>query len=118
MAVTIRVPGLTCRHAVRAVSARLRDVPGVQSVQVSAPIFGVPLTIFDYSSQVFPPLLMAAVLGLLYKYLRKAIPENIQLIFVPFFAMYKQDFLADSRQRHLARLGAVRVLHVMWTSRN
>ena len=51
------------------------------------PIFGVPLTIFDYSSQVFPPLLMAAVLGLVYKGLKKIIPENVQLIFVPFLAM-------------------------------
>lgn len=51
------------------------------------PIFGVPLTLFDYSSQVFPPLLMAAVLGLVYKGLKKIIPENIQLIFVPFLAM-------------------------------
>lgn len=37
MAVTLCVPGLTCRHAVRVVSARLRDVPGVLSVQVDAP---------------------------------------------------------------------------------
>jgi PTS system beta-glucosides-specific IIC component len=51
------------------------------------PIFGFPLTIFDYSSQVFPPLLMAAVLGPLYKLLRKIITANLQLIFVPFFAM-------------------------------
>ncbi|WP_058235075.1 PTS transporter subunit EIIC [Devriesea agamarum] len=50
-------------------------------------IFGVPLTIFNYSSQVFPPLLMAALLGLLYKLLKKIIPANLQLIFVPFFAM-------------------------------
>lgn len=50
-------------------------------------IFGVPLTVFNYSSQVFPPLLMAAVLGPLYKGLKRLIPENIQLIFVPFFAM-------------------------------
>ncbi|QRY40139.1 PTS glucose transporter subunit IIA [Microbacterium hominis] len=50
-------------------------------------VFGMPLTIFDYSSQVFPPLLMAAVLGLVYKGLKKVIPENIQLIFVPFIAM-------------------------------
>ncbi len=50
-------------------------------------IFGVPLTLNDYSSQVFPPLLMAAVLGLLYKGLRRIIPENVHLIFVPFFAM-------------------------------
>ncbi len=51
------------------------------------PIFGFPLTVFDYSSQVFPPLLMAAVLGPLYKLLRKIISANLQLIFVPFFAM-------------------------------
>lgn len=51
------------------------------------PIFGVPLTIFDYSSQVFPPLLMAAALGPLYKLLRKIITPNLQLIFVPFLAM-------------------------------
>ena len=50
-------------------------------------IFGLPLTIFNYSSQVFPPLLMAAVLGPLYKLLKKMIPENVQLIFVPFLSM-------------------------------
>ena len=50
-------------------------------------IFGVPLTVFNYSSQVFPPLLMAAVLGLVYKGLKKIIPENVQLIFVPFLAL-------------------------------
>jgi copper chaperone CopZ len=36
MAVRVSVPGLTCRHAVREVSARLRDVQGVQSVEVDA----------------------------------------------------------------------------------
>ncbi len=50
-------------------------------------IFGLPLTIFNYSSQVFPPLLMAGVLGPLYKLLKKIIPDNLQLIFVPFLAM-------------------------------
>ncbi len=50
-------------------------------------IFGVPLTVFNYSSQVFPPLLMAAVLGPLYKLLKRVIPENVHLIFVPFFSM-------------------------------
>jgi PTS system beta-glucosides-specific IIC component len=50
-------------------------------------IFGLPLTIFNYGSQVFPPLLMAAVLGPLYKLLKKIIPANLQLIFVPFLAM-------------------------------
>lgn len=50
-------------------------------------VFGLPLTIFDYSSQVFPPLLMAAVLGPLWKGLKRIIPENVHLIFVPFLAM-------------------------------
>jgi PTS system beta-glucosides-specific IIC component len=50
-------------------------------------IFGLPLTVTDYSSQVFPPLLMAAVLGLLTKYLKKIIPSSVQLIFVPFISM-------------------------------
>lgn len=50
-------------------------------------VWGIPLTIFDYGSQVFPPLLMAAVLGLVYKGLKKIIPDNLQLIFVPFLAM-------------------------------
>lgn len=50
-------------------------------------VFGLPLTLFDYGSQVFPPLLMAAVLGPLYRGLKKLIPENVQLIFVPFLAM-------------------------------
>ncbi|TFC89854.1 glucose PTS transporter subunit IIA [Cryobacterium sp. TMT3-29-2] len=50
-------------------------------------IFGLPLTVTDYSSQVFPPLLMAVVLGLLTKYLKKIIPSSVQLIFVPFLSM-------------------------------
>ena len=36
MAVTVGVPGLTGRSDVRLVSARLRDVPGVLSVEVHA----------------------------------------------------------------------------------
>lgn len=50
-------------------------------------VFGLPLTINDYSSQVFPPLLMAALLGPLYKFLKKLIPANVHLVFVPFLAM-------------------------------
>ena len=52
-------------------------------------LFGghLPLTIFDYGSQVFPPLLMAAVLGPLYKGLKRIISPNVQLIFVPFLSM-------------------------------
>jgi PTS system beta-glucosides-specific IIC component len=61
---------------------------GFEAAQVAiVPVFGIPLPIANYSSQVFPPLLMAGVLGPLYKLLRKIITANLQLIFVPFFAM-------------------------------
>lgn len=61
---------------------------GFEQAQVAiVTVWGLPLPVADYSSQVFPPLLMAAVLGPLYKLLRKIIPANLQLIFVPFFAM-------------------------------
>jgi PTS system beta-glucosides-specific IIC component len=61
---------------------------GFDAAQVAiVPVFGIPLPIANYSSQVFPPLLMAAALGPLYRLLRKIIPDNLQLIFVPFFAM-------------------------------
>lgn len=52
-----------------------------------AHIFGIPLLIRDYGSQVFPPLLMAVVLGGLWKGLKKIIPDNVQLIFLPFLSM-------------------------------
>lgn len=62
---------------------------GFEQAQVAiVQIWGMPMPIADYSSQVFPPLLMAAVLGPLYKLLRRIIPENLQLIFVPFLAMF------------------------------
>ncbi|WP_431802799.1 glucose PTS transporter subunit IIA [Microbacterium sp. bgisy203] len=61
---------------------------GFEQAQVAiVQIWGLPMPIADYSSQVFPPLLMAAVLGPLYKLLKKIIPANLQLIFVPFLAM-------------------------------
>ncbi|MGK2308602.1 glucose PTS transporter subunit IIA [Cutibacterium sp. V970] len=50
-------------------------------------IFDLPLTIFDYGSQVFPPLIMAAILAPLYKWLKKIISPNVQMIFVPFLTM-------------------------------
>ena len=61
---------------------------GFEQAQVAiVQVWGLPMPIADYSSQVFPPLLMAAVLGPLYKGLKKLIPDNLQLIFVPFLAM-------------------------------
>ncbi|GAA5026189.1 glucose PTS transporter subunit IIA [Microbacterium fluvii] len=80
----LMLPGFT------ALGADVDKTPlfGFDAAQVAiVDIWGIPMPIADYSSQVFPPLLMAAVLGPLYKLLRKIITPNLQLIFVPFFAM-------------------------------
>lgn len=52
-----------------------------------ANIFGMPMALSDYSGNVFVPLLMAAVLALVYHGLKRIIPESVQLVFVPFFCM-------------------------------
>ena len=53
----------------------------------TANIFGIPMALSDYSGNVFVPLLMAAVLALVYHGLKRIIPESVQLVFVPFFCM-------------------------------
>ena len=52
-----------------------------------ANIFGLPMALSDYSGNVFVPLLMAAVLALVYHGLKRIIPESVQLVFVPFFCL-------------------------------
>lgn len=58
---------------------------GTKSCMVN--IFGLPMALSDYSGNVFVPLLMAAVLALVYHGLKRIIPESVQLVFVPFFCM-------------------------------
>ena len=53
----------------------------------TANIFGLPMQLSDYSGNVFVPLLMAAVLALVYHGLKRIIPDSVQLVFVPFFSM-------------------------------
>ena len=53
----------------------------------TAHIFGLPLQLNDYGGNVFVPLIMVAVLALVYKGLKMAIPTNLQMVFVPFIAM-------------------------------
>lgn len=53
----------------------------------SVPVAGIPLGLSDYGGNVFVPLMMAAVLALVYHGLRRVIPEGIQLVFVPFISM-------------------------------
>ncbi len=52
-----------------------------------ANIFGLPMQLNGYGGQVFVPLMMVAVLAVLYKWLKRVFPENIQMVFVPFFSM-------------------------------
>ncbi|WP_026460461.1 glucose PTS transporter subunit IIA [Schaalia suimastitidis] len=53
----------------------------------TANIFGLPLQLNDYSGNVFVPLIMVAVLAVLYRVLKKIIPTNVQMVFVPFISM-------------------------------
>ncbi|WP_423842545.1 glucose PTS transporter subunit IIA [Actinomyces naeslundii] len=58
----------------------------IQSDLCTAHIFGVPLQLNDYGGQVFVPLLMVAILSLVYKGLAKIVPSNVQMVFVPFLS--------------------------------
>ena len=53
----------------------------------TAHIFGLPMQLNSYGGQVFVPLIMVAVLALVYKNLKKVFPENVQMVFVPFLSM-------------------------------
>ncbi len=55
--------------------------------QCVAQIFGLPMQLNGYGGQVFVPLIMVAVLAQLYKLLKKIFPENVQMVFVPFFCL-------------------------------
>lgn len=49
-------------------------------------VAGFPLQLNGYGGQVFVPLLMVAVLALVYKGLVKVVPDNVQMVFVPFLS--------------------------------
>ena len=46
----------------------------------------LPLQLADYGGQVFVPLLMVPLLALVYRGLKRIIPANVQMVFVPFFS--------------------------------
>ncbi|MDX2296701.1 MULTISPECIES: glucose PTS transporter subunit IIA [Streptomyces] len=52
-----------------------------------AHVFGLPMQLNDYGGQVFVPLLMVALLALVYKGLQRIFPESVHMVFVPFFSM-------------------------------
>lgn len=53
----------------------------------TANIFGLPMQLNDYGGQVFVPLIMVAILAVVYHGLKKVFPENVQMVFVPFISM-------------------------------
>lgn len=70
------IPGITCTT---------NGTLGTQ--ECVAHVFGLPMQLNDYGGQVFVPLLMVAVLALVYKGLQRIFPETVHLVFVPFFSM-------------------------------
>lgn len=59
----------------------------IKQTTCSIDVFGLPLTLPDYSGNVFVPLMMIPVLALIYHNLKKIIPSNVQMVFVPFISM-------------------------------
>ena len=51
-----------------------------------AHVAGLPMQLNEYGGQVFVPLMMVAVLALVYKGLVKVVPDNVQMVFVPFLS--------------------------------
>lgn len=70
------IPGITCTT---------NGTLGTQ--ECVAHVFGLPMQLNDYGGQVFVPLLMVALLALVYKGLQRIFPETVHLVFVPFFSM-------------------------------
>ena len=52
----------------------------------TAHIAGLPMQLNNYGGQVFVPLMMVAILALVYKGLVKIVPTNVQMVFVPFLS--------------------------------
>ena len=56
------------------------------SEQCVTHVGSLPLQLADYGGQVFVPLLMVPLLALVYKFLKKIVPSNVQMVFVPFLS--------------------------------
>ena len=56
------------------------------SEQCVTQVGSLPLQLSDYGGQVFVPLLMVPLLALVYKGLKKIVPSNVQMVFVPFIS--------------------------------
>ena len=78
-----KFPATTCIQLVEGKDDLLQCTTQINNV----PLIGtLPLQLSDYGGQVFVPLLMVPILALVYKGLKKIIPANIQMVFVPFIS--------------------------------
>ncbi len=68
-----------------AIQCSANAVFGAETCTVSA--FGIPIQLNDYGGNVFVPLLMSAVLAVVYHGLKRVIPDSVQLVFVPFLSL-------------------------------
>lgn len=68
-----------------AIQCSATAVFGAETCTVSA--FGIPIQLNDYGGNIFVPLLMAAVLAVVYHGLKRVIPDSVQLVFVPFLSL-------------------------------
>ena len=68
-------------------AANCVEDPTLGTTTCTIDIFGLPMTLGAYGGNVFVPLLMVPVLALVYHFLRRIVPENEQMVFVPFISM-------------------------------
>ena len=75
-----KFPATTCIQLVEGKDDLLQCTTQIDNV----PLIGtLPLQLSDYGGQVFVPLLMVPILAVVYKGLKKIIPANVQMVFVP-----------------------------------
>lgn len=78
-----KFPATTCIQLVEGKDDLLQCTTQIDNV----PLIGsLPLQLADYGGQVFVPLLMVPILAVVYKGLKKIIPANVQMVFVPFIS--------------------------------
>lgn len=78
-----KFPATTCIQLVEGRDDLLQCTTQIDNV----PLIGsLPLQLSDYGGQVFVPLLMVPLLALVYRGLKKIIPANVQMVFVPFIS--------------------------------
>ena len=82
-----------CVSQIASLEPLLSAFPILNKIDFWLPLIGrvtfphsISLQLADYGGQVFVPLLMVPILALVYKGLKKIVPANVQMVFVPFIS--------------------------------